>query len=131
MAEIIVVEDDRPFAEALASSLRLEGHEVIVVLSADEGVELCLTHHPDVVIADWVLGDDLHGGEVCELIQAACPSVKTILMTGYLDDVPEIRRWSRYAETLLEKPFHREAIVEAVNRAISGVSSEVEASPPA
>ena len=130
MAQIMVVEDDHPFAEALASALRLEGHEVLVALGADEGVELGLTHRPDVVIADWVLGDDLHGGEVCELIQAACPSVKTILMTGYLDDVSEIHRWSKYAETLLEKPFHKEAIVEAVKRAILDRSSEVEAPSP-
>ena len=126
MTHILIVEDDQPFAEALASALRLEGHEVLVADSADEGVELSLTHRPDVVIADWVLGDDLHGGEVCELIQAACPSVKTIIMTGYLGDVSEIRRWSQYAETLLEKPFHKEVIVAAVNRAISatGLPSE-------
>ena len=122
MTHILIVEDDQPFAEALASALRLEGHEVLVAGSADEGVELGLTHRPDVVIADWVLGDDLHGGEVCGLIQAACPSVKTILMTGYLDDVSEIRRWSQYAETLLEKPFHKEAIVAAVDRALSAAN---------
>lgn len=131
MAQIMVVEDDRSFAEALASALRSEGHEVLVALCADEGVELGLTHYPDVVIADWVLGDDMHGGKVCELIQAARPSVKTILTTGYLDDVFEIRGWSKYAETLLEKPFHKEAIIEAVNRAILERISEVEASSSA
>ena len=40
-------------------------------------------------------------------------------MTGYLDVVPEVGRWSEYAETLIEKPFHKEEILEAVNRALS------------
>ena len=122
MTQILIVEDNQPFAEALASALRLEGYEVLMAQSADEGVELGLAHHPDVVIADWVLGDDLHGGEVCGLIQAACPSTKTILMTGYLNDVSLIRQWPKYAEILLEKPFHKEAIVAAVHRAISAAS---------
>ena len=81
--------------------------------------ELGLADRPDVVIADWMLGGDLHGGEVCRRIRAACPSVKTIIMTGYLDGASEVEQWSEYAETLLEKPFHQEAILEAVNRALS------------
>ena len=76
MARILIVEDDRPFAAALASSLRRAGHDVSVAASAEEGIELGLTGRPDVVIADWMLGGNLHGGEVCRRILAACLSVK-------------------------------------------------------
>jgi DNA-binding response OmpR family regulator len=129
MAQILVIDNDRPFADVLASVLRLEGHDVIVADSADEGVELGVALRPDVVVAHWMLGGDLHGGEACRLIQAACPSVKTILTTGYNDGVSQVRRWRDYADTLLEKPFHKEAIVEAVNRALAeaGAAPTVEA----
>ena len=119
MARILIVEDDRPFADALAFALRPAGHDVLVAASAEEGIEIGLTGRPDVVIADWMLGGNLHGGEVCRRIRAACPSVKTIIMTGYLDGASEVDQWPEYAETLLEKPFHQEAILEAVNRALS------------
>ena len=119
MAQILVVEDDRSFAEALACAIRLDGHEVTVARNAEEGVEAGLTLHPDVMIADWELGSDLHGGNVCGLVKAASPSTKTILMTGYLNEVAEIRNWSAFAETLLEKPFHKETILGAIHRAIS------------
>ena len=119
MARILIVEDDRPFADALAFALRPAGHEVSVAVSAKEGIELGLADHPDVVIADWMLGGNLHGGEVCRRIRTACPAAKTIIMTGYLDGESEVERWSEYAETLLEKPFHQEAILEAVNRVLS------------
>jgi DNA-binding response OmpR family regulator len=118
MARILIVEDDWPFADALACALRPAGHEVLVAASAEEGIHCGLTHCPDVVIADWMLGSDLHGGEVCRRIRTACPSVKTIIMTAYLHGASEVERWSEYAETLLEKPFHQEAILEAVNRAL-------------
>jgi DNA-binding response OmpR family regulator len=119
MARILIVEDDWPFADALASALRLAGHDVSVAVSAEEGIEIGLADRPDVVITDWMLGGKLHGGEVCRRIRAACPLVKTIIVTGYLDGVPEVEQWREYAETLLEKPFHQEAILEAVNRALS------------
>jgi DNA-binding response OmpR family regulator len=119
MARILIVEDDRPFADALAGALRLEGHVVLVALSADEGVQLGASHRPDMVIADWMLKDHLHGGEVCRRIRAACPAVKTIIMTGYLDVAPEVGRWSEYGEAMIQKPFHKESILDAVRRAMS------------
>ena len=119
MARILIVEDDRPFADSLAFTLRLEGHDVLAAVSADEGIQLGLAHRPDVVIADWMLGGRLHGGDVCRRIHAACPLVKTIIMTGYLDAVPEVGRWSEYAEAVMQKPFHKGAILEAVSRVLS------------
>jgi len=119
VARILIVEDDRSFADVLAFTLRLEGHEVSAAVSADEGIQFGLAHRPDVVIADWMLGNDLHGGEVCRRIQTACPLVKSIIMTGYLDIVSKLGRWSDYGEMVLEKPFHKEEILEAVKRALS------------
>jgi DNA-binding response OmpR family regulator len=127
MVRILIVEDDRPFADALASAIRPEGHDVVVAASSQEGIELGLSHQPDVVIADWVLGGDVHGGEVCRRIRAACPLVRTIIMTGYLGGDSEADRWSEYADALLEKPFHKEAILEAINQSSSRTISRVSA----
>ena len=122
MARILIVENDQPFAEALAMTLRLEGHEVLVAIGANEGVEFGLTHRPDVVVADWMLKDDLHGDEVCRRIRAACPRVKGIVMTGFPDAVSKVGRWSEHGETAIEKPFHKENILAAVGRVLSNTA---------
>ena len=124
MAYILVVEQDRPFAEALAWTLRSEGHDVCVAEGAKEAIQLGLTHYPDVVIADWTLHGDMHGGKVCRRIRAACPPVKTIIMTGYPGAASEARRWCEHVEAVVEKPFHKEKIVEIVNQALSGTPCE-------
>lgn len=119
MAQILVVEDDWPFADALASTLRLDGHSVLIAVTAYEGVKLGIAHCPDVVIADWMLKHQLNGGDVCERIRNAWPNVRTIIITGYPGVVPQVGRWSKRTETIIEKPFHKERILKAVDQALS------------
>jgi len=119
MAQILIIEDDRPFADALALTLRQEGHDVAVAANAEEGLRLGMEHCPDLIIADWMLKSRLHGGEVCRRIRSACPHVRSIIMTGYLDVAPEVGRWSEYGETVMQKPFHKGDVIDAVNRALT------------
>ncbi len=103
----------------MAFTLQAEGHEVWSAVTADEGIQAGLAHCPDVVIADWMLGSELHGREVCRRIQSACPLAKSIIMTGYVDLVSKFDAASDAGEPVIEKPFHKEEIVDAVNRALS------------
>lgn len=122
MVRILIVEDDQPFADVLAFAIRLEGHDVMVAFSAEDGIETGLTRRPDIVIADWMLGGGMHGGHVCRRIRAAWPSVKTVVMTGYVESASGIGRWCDFAEMFLAKPFHKEAILGIVNRTLYCIS---------
>jgi DNA-binding response OmpR family regulator len=122
MARVLIVEDDRPFADVLAYAFQLEGHEVLVAVTADEGIRLGLMHYPDVIIADWMLRSDLHGGEVCQRIHAACPLVKAIIITGCSDIVSQAARYCQCVTAVVEKPFHTEEIIQAVNGALSATT---------
>jgi DNA-binding response OmpR family regulator len=82
MARILVVESDRFFADVLACTLGLEGHEVAVCTSARDGVRQGQADPPDVVLAAWRLKGDMHGGEVCRRICMSRPSVKAIVIAG-------------------------------------------------
>jgi DNA-binding response OmpR family regulator len=119
MARVLIVEDDRPFADVLAFAFRLDGHEVFVATTAGEGVRLGWAHSPDVIIADWMLRSDLHGGEVCRRIHAVCPLVKAIIITGRSDIVSQAARYCECVTAVVEKPFHTEEIIQAVNQALS------------
>jgi DNA-binding response OmpR family regulator len=128
MCQILIVEDDRPFADVLARMLQQEGFRVLTATDAEQGVRLGVAHRPDVVIADWMLGNNMHGGEVCRRIHAACPSVRCIVMTGYLDAATEAGRQCEYMEAIVAKPFHKEEIIGLIRRA-SGEDSISEPEP--
>lgn len=49
---VLIADDDRDNANALALVLRDERHEVVVALGGDEALEMSRLFRPDVVIAD-------------------------------------------------------------------------------
>ena len=119
MGQILIVEDDRSFAEALAYTLGAEGHEVLVAAGANEAVALAAACRPDVIVADWSLGAGAHGGEVCRQVRFLCPNAKAIIITGHQDVARQAFRYCRCIEAVLAKPFHMEQIIAAVRRALS------------
>ena len=59
---ILLIEDDRYISGFTAVSLRKEGYEVDVAQSADEGLFLYASQHPDIVLLDLGLPDRDGGG---------------------------------------------------------------------
>jgi len=55
MAQILVVDDQKDFRDAIRIFLERKGHEVIEAEDGIEAVELCRSHHPAVVILDVFL----------------------------------------------------------------------------
>ena len=120
MVRILIVEDDRHFADVLACMLGWDGHEAAVANSAAEGISQGLASHPDVVVAAWRLKGEIHGGEGCRRIHAAWPNVKAIVITGDQEYVYEAGQYCECIAAVLSKPFHRDEILEAVRRALLG-----------
>ena len=118
MARILIVEDDLFFADVLACTLGLDGHEVAVTNSASEGVRCGLATPPDIVVAAWWLKGDMHGGEVCRRIHAAWPSVKAIAITGHPECAFEAGQYCECVESVIMKPFHKSEILDAVRRVL-------------
>ena len=67
-----------------------------------------------------MLKNNLHGGEVCRQILETSPQAKCIIITGYLEAVPEIVRLCKHTEAVISKPFHKTDILDAVRRALTG-----------
>ena len=51
-ARVLIVDDDVSVTDTFSRMLRLEGYEVWAAHSADEGLTLAQTHHPNAVILD-------------------------------------------------------------------------------
>jgi DNA-binding response OmpR family regulator len=118
MTQILIIEDDRLFADALACMLRLEGYEVLTANSAAEGIQLGLESNPDVLIADMSLGPGLPGYEACRRIMAVRTEARAILMTGHQDAVARIQRYCSDFNVVMAKPFHKEDILAMIRLAL-------------
>jgi DNA-binding response OmpR family regulator len=118
MGQILIVEDDRSFADALAYALGAEGYDVLVAAGEEEAIALAMVCRPDVIVADWSLGHGAHGGDVCRQIRKARPQIKAIIISGHQDVATQARRYCRCVEAVLTKPFHMKQLLDAVRRAL-------------
>jgi len=85
MRRILIVEDEPDALEMLVSWMQHQrGWEVRSAQSGRSAVELSKTFKPDVVIADYLLQDDVTGVDVIAQVQAQREPVRCILVTGML-----------------------------------------------
>ena len=114
---VLVAEDSPEMLSLLAAWLEDEGCVVLTAGSGREALEAAGTYHPDVAIVDVVLPPP-DGFQVCESLieQRGMP---VVLMTGMPD--PDARRVRQAgAILLLQKPFTREVLIDALALALKG-----------
>ncbi len=119
MPTVLIVEDEDSLRETLSRYLTHEGFDVIAAASGYEALEVGLDTRPDVLVADWMLKNHIHGLHVSEVFRALHPKVNTILITGFpsRDLVEESDRCG--ISRLLEKPFDLQDLQDAVRLALS------------
>jgi CheY-like chemotaxis protein len=113
----VLVADDSPEMLGLLSAwLEDEGCVVIAVGSGREALDASVAYRPDVAFLDVVLPPP-DGIQLCEMLtRRAGPAV--VLMTGMSN--PDARRVTESgALLLLQKPFPRETVVDALALALA------------
>lgn len=130
MATVLIVEDEDSLRETLSRYLVHEGHEVIAAASGYEALEAGFDANPDLLVADWMLKNHIHGLHVSEVFRALHPSLNTILITGFpsRDLLEESDRCG--VSRLLEKPFDLRDFHDAVDLALGHASDGETLGPP-
>ena len=101
---ILVVEDERPFRDALERVLRNDGYEVELALDGDAALQALSVRPPDAVVLD-VLLPEVDGIEVCRRLRAAGDRVPVLMVTA-LDAVEDrVAGLDAGADDYLVKPF--------------------------
>ena len=110
---VLVVEDARRLADAIARGLRGEGMAVDVAYDGDTGHEKPSITRYDVVVLDRDL-PGMHGDELCAEIVAAGDLTRVLMLTasGALDD--RVDGLSLGADDYLAKPFDFPELVARV-----------------
>ncbi|WP_249012396.1 response regulator transcription factor [Conexibacter sp. DBS9H8] len=114
---VLVVEDERRLADAIARGLRREGMAVDLAGDGDEALHKARIVRYDVLVLDRDL-PGIHGDEVCRQVRAARPEAGIIMVTaaGELDDL--VSGLSLGADDYLAKPFRFAELVARI-RALS------------
>ena len=102
---LLVVEDDRPHAEALEAVLAGEGYEVELAESTDAALDRLRARSFDVVLTDLVLG----GRDGLELLREArrmLPDLSIFLITGHASVETAVSAMREGAADYLTKPVN-------------------------
>ena len=110
---IVVVEDEPPIADAVASRLRSEGFDVTIAPDGPSGVRLCDALRPDLVVLDLML-PGLDGLDVCREIQRDRP-VPVLMLTARDSESDLLVGLEIGADDYLTKPFSSRELVARVH----------------
>ncbi|MCA9512988.1 MAG: response regulator, partial [Myxococcales bacterium] len=114
MATVLIVEDEDTLRDSVARYLEFEGHDVLAAANGREAFDLGVSGRPDVLVADWMLRNHIHGLHVAQTLRVVDPGLNTVLITGFPSRDLEQEFESGGVTQMLEKPFD----LEDLNRAI-------------
>jgi DNA-binding response OmpR family regulator len=112
-ARILLIEDERSIASAVAARLRSEGYGVEIAFDGPSGVDAFNRVQPDLVVLDLML-PGLDGIEVCRRIQAE-RSVPVLMLTARDSETDLIEGLEVGADDYMTKPFSARELVARVH----------------
>ena len=122
MTRVLVVDDDRPLARALAINLRAHGYQVTLAHDGRTALTEVARTHPAVVVLDLGL-PDLDGIEV--LTDIRCSSaVPVIVLSARSTSAEKVEALDAGADDYVTKPF-------AVNELLARIRASVRRGTPA
>lgn len=108
--DILVVDDERDFAETLMLRLEQRGHRVRVAFSGPEALRALAEHEPDVVVLDFRM-PGMDGLAALQEIKAGHPLVEVVLLTGHGSVDVAVAGLEKGAFDYVEKPADLEGLV--------------------
>lgn len=120
MATILIVDDERQVRESLSALLSAKGVDrVETAESVHEAKEHAARQPPDVLIVDYMLGDDMDGLQLAESLRHTNPQLETILMSGYLSNELQQRIEAMTQIKAYSKPCPPDEFMQAIDDALS------------
>lgn len=122
-AHVLVVEDEKLLAKAIAATLRNAGMDVTVAHNGDEALEIVQKLHPDIIILDVMLPGK-SGVDVCATLktQPATVDIPIIMVSARSSPQDQMRGLIAGAEQYLTKPFSPTQLLELIHHVLSGHS---------
>ena len=103
MSRILLVEDNRSYAETLRANLEVEGHEVQLALTGPDGLEMARRIEPDLIILDLML-PGMNGFTVLQRLRETRRDMPVLIMTALGAEDEKLRGFGLGADDYVVKP---------------------------
>ena len=114
---VLVVEDDTDQLSLVASLLRGRGYDVVEAASLAAARDACDASAFDLVLSDWKLPDG-DGLTLLDELRAASEPTAFIMVTAYGTIARAVDAVRAGADDYLAKPFERQALLLAIEKAL-------------
>jgi len=115
-ARILIVDDEKEFAAALAERLCLRGYDATAMFSPEDAPALAKEIQPDVILLDLKL-PGVSGIEMLMTMREFVPGVEIILLTGHMDLAQRIQGMRLDAFDYIMKPIQIADLIEKIEKA--------------
>ncbi len=125
---LLVVEDERNLAEAIADNLEVEGFRVEVCDDGAQALERIRAEQPALVLLDVML-PSLDGFSICEQLRAENNQVPILFLTAKSEKNDRIQGLELGGDDFLTKPFDLRELILRVHAILRRSRSLAEPSP--
>jgi len=115
---VLVIDDQSSPREAVRWVLK-DRYDVVMASDAIEGIEYMFDNPVNLVLLD-IRMPGMDGIEALQEIKALFPETKILLFTAYPNDVALEKALEHGAEGYITKPFDKDALLDIVDKALSG-----------
>ena len=112
---ILLVDDEKHFADTLAARLEMRGFEARAAYSGSEALA-SITLPGEVVVLDLRM-PGMDGLEVLRELKKNNPTIQVIMLTGHIDDQKELAAYEAGAHRVLRKPLHMDELLDSIRMA--------------
>jgi DNA-binding NarL/FixJ family response regulator len=120
---IVICDDHKILTDALAMVVERDADLRLVappVHTAEQAVEICREHHPDVVLMDIVFKSGIDGIEATRRIKETSPATKVVIMTAHDDERLLVDAVEAGASGFLGKDEAADEVLAAAKAAADG-----------
>ena len=110
---LLIVDDDKPFLQRLASAMQSRGFTVTTAESVADGLEQVEQAAPAFAVVDMRLGDG-NGLDVISALKRSRPEARAIILTGYGNIATAVNAVKLGAVDYLAKPVDADDVVAAL-----------------
>ncbi len=116
--KVLIVDDMDDIRDYMSRAMNRLGHEATVASTGEEAIQQLQHNHFDVLVTDYGM-EHISGPDLAERARTLQPHIQCVLITGWDVDVSDFHGFV----AVLQKPFTRDQIREALARAEAAVAA--------
>ncbi len=120
---VLVVEDEQPVRTLVARVLQRQGYQVLTAADGVAALGVLAAHRGPIhlLLTDMVMPGGMSGEQLAVEVRALYPQIRTLLMSGYANNLTGIVGTVATADAFLQKPFEIEQLVRKVRELLDAL----------